>query len=191
MTASILAALLATAFALAMDAVAVSISSGMARGRATWREALAMAAVFGAFQAIMPALGYAGGALFRDAIEAYDHWVAFGLLAIVGGHMIVESRAAPEERTPGNPFAPRRLMVLGVATSIDALAVGLSLAVIDFPLAASVTVIGVTTFVLCVPAVLLGARLGTAFAHRAEFIGGAVLIAMGAKILIEHLSGAA
>ena len=191
MTVSILVALAATAFAVAMDAVAVSISSGMARGRASWREAFAMAAVFGAFQAIMPALGYAGGALFRDAIEAYDHWVAFTLLAIVGGHMIAESQSASEEREPGNPFAPRRLLLLGIATSIDALAVGLSLAIIEFPPAASIAVIGATTFVLCVPAVLLGARLGIAFAHRAEFAGGAILIALGAKILIEHLSGAA
>jgi putative Mn2+ efflux pump MntP len=192
LTLPILAALAATAFAVAMDAVAVSISSGMARGHASWREALSMAAVFGVFQAVMPALGYAGGALFRDAIEAYDHWVAFFLLAIVGWHMIAESRAPEqEEREPGNPFAPRRLLLLGVATSIDALAVGLTLAVIDFPPAASIAVIGATTFVLCVPAVLLGARLGTAFAHRAEFAGGAILIALGLKILIEHLSGAA
>ena len=180
------------AFAVAMDAVAVSISSGMARGRASWREALAMAATFGLFQALMPALGYAGGAYFHDAIEAYDHWVAFGLLALVGGHMIMESRGSEEEeREPGNPFAARRLLILGVATSVDALAVGLSLAIIDVPPAAAIAFIGLTTFVLCIPAVLLGVRLGARFAHRAEFAGGAILIAIGAKILIEHLSGAA
>lgn len=174
-----------------MDAVAVSISSGMARGRASWREALAMAGAFGFFQALMPALGYAGGAFFRDAIEAYDHWVAFGLLAVVGGHMIVESRGGEEKREPGNPFAARRLAILGVATSVDALAVGLSLAMIEVPPAAAIAVIGLTTFVLCVPSVLLGVRLGSRFAHRAEFAGGAILIAIGAKILVEHLGGAA
>ena len=180
------------AFAVAMDAVAVSISSGMARGRASWREALAMAGTFGFFQALMPALGYAGGAYFRGAIEAYDHWIAFGLLALVGGHMIMESRSGDEgEREPGNPFAARRLFILGVATSVDALAVGLSLAMIAVPPAAAIAVIGFTTFALCVPAVLLGVRLGARFAHRAEFAGGAILIAIGAKILIEHLSGAA
>ena len=179
------------AFAVAMDAVAVSISSGMARGRATWREALAMAGTFGFFQALMPALGYAGGAHFRGAIEAYDHWVAFGLLLVVGGHMILESRGGEEEREPGNPFTPRRLAILGVATSVDALAVGLSLAMIEMPPAAAIALIGLTTFVLCVPAVLLGARLGARFAHRAEFAGGAILIAIGTEILIEHLSGAA
>jgi putative Mn2+ efflux pump MntP len=180
------------AIAVAMDAVAVSISSGMARGRATWREALAMAATFGFFQALMPALGYAGGAYFHDAIEAYDHWIAFGLLALVGGHMIMESRGGGEgERERGNPFTVRRLAILGVATSVDALAVGLSLAIIEVPPAAAIAVIGLTTFVLCVPAVLMGVKLGTRFAHRAEFAGGAILIAIGAKILIEHLSGAA
>src|SRR6185503_9170961 len=109
-----------------MDAVAVSVSAGIARGsRATWGEALKMAAVFGFFQALMPALGYGAGALFRDAIEAYDHWVAFALLAAVGGHMIVESRDNDEARIPGDPFSPRRLLLLGLATSVDALAVGL------------------------------------------------------------------
>jgi len=175
-----------------MDAVAVSISSGMARGRVSWREALAMAGTFGVFQAVMPALGYAGGAFFREAIEAYDHWVAFGLLAVVGGHMIVESRSArDDERKDPNPFAARALLLLGIATSVDALAVGLSLAIIRVPPLAAVLVIGAVTFLLCVPAVRLGAKLGAAFAHRAEFAGGAILIAIGAKILIEHLSGAA
>jgi putative Mn2+ efflux pump MntP len=184
--------LLAVAIAVAMDAVAVSISSGMARGRASWREALAMSATFGFFQALMPALGFAGGAYFHDAIEAYDHWIAFALLALVGGHMILESRASEEgERRPGNPFSPRRLAILGVATSVDALAVGLTLSIMDMPPAVAIAVIGFTTFVLCVPSVLLGVRLGVRFAHRAEFAGGAILIAIGAKILIDHLSGAA
>ena len=188
----ILLTLLLTSFAVAMDAVAVSISSGMARGRASWREALAMAGTFGFFQALMPALGFAGGAYFHDTIEAYDHWIAFGLLSVVGGHMIVESRSdAQEERERGNPFAARRLVVLGFATSVDALAVGLSLAMIEVPPAAAIAVIGLTTFVLCVPAVLLGVRLGVRFAHRAEFAGGAILIAIATKILIEHLGGVA
>lgn len=180
------------ALAVAMDAVAVSISSGMARGRASWSEALAMAATFGFFQALMPALGYAGGAYFHGTIEAYDHWVAFALLVVVGGHMIMESRESEEpDREPGNPFTPRRLAILGVATSVDALAVGLSLAMIEVPPAGAIAVIGLTTFVLCVPAVLLGVRLGIRFAHRAEFAGGAILIGIGTRILIEHLSGAA
>jgi putative Mn2+ efflux pump MntP len=183
--------LLLTALAVAMDAVAVSVAAGIARGRATWGEALAMGATFGFFQALMPALGYAGGALFRDAIEAYDHWVVFGLLAIVGGHMILESFAKDEERIEGDPFAFRRLVLLGFATSVDALAVGLSLALIDVPLGLAVAVIGGVTLALCVPAVHLGARLGSRLAHRAELVGGLVLVAIGARILIDHLSGAA
>jgi putative Mn2+ efflux pump MntP len=181
-----------TAFAVAMDAVAVSISSGMTRGtRASWREAFAMAGVFGAFQALMPALGYLGGAYFKDAIEAWDHWVAFGLLAAVGGHMIWEATAGTvqeEAVARANPFQWRRLLVLGVATSLDAAAVGLTLALIDVPLLASVAIIGGVTFVLCVPAVRLGGRLGEAFAHRAELAGGIVLILIGCKILGDHLS---
>ena len=172
-----------------MDAVAVSITSGMARGRATWGESLRMGAVFGLFQAAMPAIGYALGAGFKDAIEAYDHWVAFALLAGVGLHMIKESFGdeAPEAGAP-DPFSARRLLLLGFATSIDALAVGLTLALIDVPFLLAVAVIGLTTFVLCVPAVHMGTRLGTRFAHRAEALGGIVLIALGARILYEHLA---
>ena len=179
-----------TALAVAMDAVAVSISAGIARGRATWTESLRMGAVFGLFQAAMPALGYAGGALFKEAIEAYDHWVAFALLVLVGGHMILESFGA-DERPPKAPFSLRSLLLLGFATSVDALAVGLTLSLLDVPLVAAVAVIGGITFALCVPAVHMGARLGTKLAHRAEFVGGVVLVAIGARILIEHLSGAA
>ena len=174
-----------------MDAVAVSITSGMARGRATWGESFRMGAAFGLFQAAMPAVGYAVGAGFKGAIEAYDHWVAFALLAGVGLHMIKESLDddAPKAGGP-NPFSARRLLVLGFATSIDALAVGLTLALIEVPFALAVAVIGITTFVLCVPAVHMGARLGSRFAHRAEALGGIVLIAIGAKILWEHLAQA-
>lgn len=186
--------LLFTALAVAMDAVAVSISSGMTRGsRVAWRDAFAMGAVFGAFQAVMPALGYLGGSVFKEAIEAWDHWIAFGLLAAVGGHMIWEALSGDEfrEGARGNPFAWRRLMVLGVATSLDAAAVGLTLALIDMPLLASVAIIGAVTFALCVPAVHFGSRLGERVAHRAELLGGVVLVLIGCKILAEHLSGAA
>jgi putative Mn2+ efflux pump MntP len=180
------------AFAVAMDAVAVSISSGMTRGsRASWRDALAMAGTFGAFQALMPALGYAGGTLFRDAIETWDHWLAFALLAAVGGHMIWEATVGEVEEHAverANPFLWRRLLVLGIATSLDAAAVGLTLALIDVPMLVSVAIIGAVTFVLCVPAVLVGGRLETSFARRAELAGGVVLILIGLKILAEHLT---
>ena len=171
-----------------MDAVAVSVSAGIARGsRATWSEAFRMATVFGLFQAVMPAIGFGAGALFKDAIEAYDHWVAFALLAFVGGHMIMES-FGDGEKLEGDPFGARRLLLLGFATSVDALAVGLTLSLIELPVALSVAVIGLVTFALCVPAVHMGTRLGTRLAHRAELIGGLVLIAIGANILYEHLT---
>jgi len=174
-----------------MDAVAVSVSAGMGRGnRATWGEAFRMSAVFGLYQAVMPAIGFGAGAIFKDAIEAYDHWVAFGLLALVGGHMIVESFGG-DEKLEGNPFGWKRLLLLGFATSIDALAVGLTLSIIELPVALSVVVIGLVTFALCLPAVHMGARLGTRLAHRAELAGGLVLVAIGANILYQHLSGAA
>jgi manganese efflux pump family protein len=174
-----------------MDAVAVCVSSGIARGRASWPEAFRMAGVFGLFQAVMPAIGFVGGALLGSLVEAYDHWIAFTLLAIVGGHMILESRRGPDEKPASNPFAWGPLLLLGVATSIDALAVGFTLSLIDIPPAIAIAVIGLTTFVLCLPAVRLGAKLGSRFTQRAEFAGGAVLIAIGVRILIEHLSGAA
>lgn len=181
---------MATALAVAMDAVAVSISSGMSRGgKATWRNALAMAGTFGVFQALMPALGFLGGAYFKEGIAAWDHWIAFVLLVAIGAKMIAESRGSADDdiKVRRNPFAFRALMALGLATSIDALAVGLTLSLIDMPALASIAVIGLTTFVLCVPAVRLGKKLGHAAANRAELFGGLVLVAIGVKILAEHL----
>lgn len=172
-----------------MDAVAVAISAGMSRRRPSWRDALAMAGTFGAFQAVMPAAGAALGLAFKDAIEAWDHWLAFAVLAAVGAHMIKEAFEHDPERPRAHPFAWRSLLVLGVATSLDAAAVGLTLPMIEVPLAGSVAIIGVVTFALCIPAVRLGSALGTRFAHRAELVGGVVLILVGAKILAEHLRG--
>lgn len=170
-----------------MDAVAVSISSGMTRRQPSWRDAITMGLAFGAFQAVMPAIGGALGVAFKDAIEAWDHWIAFAILAAVGGHMVKESLDDDPERPRADPFAFRSLLVLGLATSVDAAAVGLTLPLIGLPIVYSVTVIGVVTVLLCVPAVRLGSTLGSRFAHRAERVGGLVLIAIGAKILAEHL----
>ena len=172
-----------------MDAVAVAISAGMSRRKPSWRDVLAMAATFGAFQAVMPAAGAALGLAFKDAIEAWDHWVAFVVLAAVGVHMIKEASGDDAERPRAHPFAWRSLLVLGVATSLDAAAVGLTLPLIDVPIAGSVALIGTVTFALCIPAVRLGSALGTRLAHRAELAGGVVLIAIGVKIVVEHLAG--
>ena len=179
--------LLLTGFGLSMDAVAVSVSSGMNLPAPRRRNALKMALWFGAFQAIMPAAGFALGIAYRDWVAAVDHWVAFVLLALIGGKMIREAFAPAEaDEAPADRFSPRQLAMLAVATSIDALAVGISFSLLDTSLVEAVTVIGLTTFALCYPAALLGRRLGDVFSKRAELVGGLVLVGIGVKILVEH-----
>lgn len=175
-----------TAVGLAMDAVAVSISSGMSVKDLKLSQALKMALCFGVMQALMPLLGYLAGVQFRGHLEAYDHWVAFLLLVFLGIKLIKESADAGEERVH-SPFRNRKLLVLGLATSIDALAVGVSFSLLEIGLLETVTTIGVVTFALCLPAVWFGAKLGKAMAKRADVLGGVILIGIGTKILIEHL----
>ncbi len=178
---------LVTGAALSMDAVAVSISSSMTARRVRWPQAVKMAAFFGLFQAVMPALGYACGLAFRGWVEAVDHWIAFALLGLIGAKMIYESRREGDD-SQNDPFSTPRLLLLSVATSIDALAVGVSFSLLGIPLLVTVAVIGVVTFALCLPAVWMGKRLGKLMAKRAEMLGGVVLIIIGIKILVEHLS---
>ncbi len=179
-----------TGIGLSMDAVAVSISSGMAARPVRWAQALKMALFFGVFQAAMPVLGYLCGAAFHKYLSAVDHWIAFGLLGFIGGKMIFEAFGKDEEN-PGEcrNFETRPLLILSIATSIDALAVGLTFSLLDISLTLAVGIIGAVTFALCLPAVWLGDQLGSKIAHRAELFGGLVLIAIGTKILIEHLLG--
>ncbi len=189
MTLAALTTVLITAIGLSMDAVAVSIAAGLSATRVGWRQAALMAATFGFFQAVMPAIGWALGSLGRQWIAAWDHWIAFALLAAIGGKMVWDAlHPDADDDAPGSdPFALRRLLLLGVATSIDALAVGVGFSLVEIPLLATVTIIGVTTAALCLPAVLLGRRLGERFAHRAGLIGGLVLIAIGVKLLLDGL----
>ena len=175
-----------TAVGLAMDAVAVSISSGMSVREVRISQALKMAICFGIFQALMPLAGYLIGAQFRGQLEAYDHWVAFLLLGFLGVRMIKESADAGEEKVH-SPFRTNKLLVLGLATSIDALAVGVSFSLLEVSLIETVGTIGVVTFALCLPAVWFGARLGKSMAKRADVLGGIILIGIGSKILIEHI----
>ncbi len=181
---------LLTAVGLAMDAVAVSISSGMSVRTVKISQALKMALFFGLMQALMPLLGYLTGTQFRGQLEAYDHWVAFLLLTFLGIKMIRESKDAGEESVD-SPFANGKLLVLGLATSIDALAVGVSFSLLEIGLLETVATIGVVTFALCLPAVWFGAKLGKSMAQRvaqrADVLGGVILIGIGTKILIEHL----
>jgi manganese efflux pump family protein len=176
-----------TGLGLSMDSVAASISSSTAARKVGWPQALKAAFCFGLFQALMPAIGYACGVAFRGWFEAIDHWVAFALLGLIGAKMIYESRHGEDGKEEGDPFRTSRLLLLSVATSIDALAVGISFSLLGVSLLMSVAVIGLMTFFLCLPAVWLAKRLGTVMAKRAEVLGGLVLIAIGCKILIEHL----
>ena len=179
---------LATAVGLAMDAVAVAIASGLSAKTLRLRDAFKMATFFGVFQAVMPLGGYLLGAMFADVLGAYDHWIAFILLGSLGIKMIADSRNAGEANV-ASPFDTNKLLVLAVATSLDAFAVGISFSLLDVSLLETVIVIGMATFLLCLPAVWFGARLGKSMAKHAEVFGGIVLILIGSKILIEHLMG--
>ncbi len=172
---------------LAMDAVAVSLVSGLAKRRLATRDAPLMAAVFGFFQALMPLIGFGIGAVARDWVQAIDHWIAFALLALIGAKMAWEGWHFHPDVVRGDPFALRRVVLKGIATSLDALAVGFSLSVLGVPVLVSAGLIGLITFALCLPAVWLGSRLGERWAAGAEILGGLLLIAIGAKVLVDHL----
>ena len=171
------------------DAFAVSSARGVTIRRGAIGAALALAATFGFFQALMPLLGWLAGVRVAVYLDQVDHWLAFGLLAFLGGRMVREAFAhdADGERGIARPLAWRELLVLGIATSIDALAVGGSLALMPINIGLAVVVIGVTTFMLSFVGVHVGQRGGTRFGTVAEVVGGLVLIGIGAQILYEHL----
>jgi putative Mn2+ efflux pump MntP len=170
-----------------MDAFVVSIVSGSAYKQLHIKHALRMALFFGAFQAFMPLIGSLAGLTLKEYIEHCDHWIAFGLLAAVGGKMIYESfkiRPDGENRDPSNLLV---LLVLSVATSIDALAVGITLSLIASSILLAAAIIGLVTFVLSYFGVQIGKRFGHFFESKIEALGGIILVAVGTKILIEHL----
>jgi putative Mn2+ efflux pump MntP len=175
------------AVGLAMDAFAVSIVSGSAYKQLKVKHALRTAVFFGAFQAFMPLIGALAGLSLKEYIANYDHWMAFGLLSAVGGKMIYESfkiKPAKENFDPSNIFI---LLVLSVATSIDALVVGITLPLITSSIVVAVIIIGLVTFALSYLGVFIGKKFGHFFESKIEALGGLVLIALGLKILIEHL----
>jgi len=201
--------ILLTAIGLAMDAFAVSVSSGIAACRIRSREIIKMALLFGLFQAAMPVIGFFLATSFRGYIEKLDHWIAFLMLAGIGGRMLYESlkdilhsrkgdaadatcdiSKTPEEQEAADRaiFGMRRLLFLAVATSIDALAVGISFAVLDTDIWMSAATIGVVCVIFSALGGSLGRRLGTMFGKAAEILGGLILIGIGVRILIEHLS---
>jgi len=175
------------ALALAMDAFAVSIVSGTTYRQLEVKHAFRMALFFGGFQAFMPLVGSLAGLTIRDYIAEYDHWVAFGLLAAVGGKMIYGSFKITPPGKNSNPANVVVLLLLSIATSIDALAVGITLSFLQVSIAVAVTIIGLVTFALSYLGVYIGKKVGHFFEGQIEAIGGLVLIALGIKILMEHL----
>lgn len=175
------------ALALSMDAFAVSVCKGLAAGRCGPGDAARAGVWFGGFQALMPLAGYALGVRFAGLIERIDHWAAFFLLGLIGANMVREALTGAEDEETGRAdFTPRAMLPLAVATSIDALAVGVTFAFLKVDIGPAVLLIGMTTFFLSVVGVKVGAVFGDRFRSRAELAGGLVLIGMGLKILAEH-----
>lgn len=176
------------AVGLSMDAFAVSVCKGLAMKKATWKAELCCGAWFGGFQALMPLIGYFLGSLFIDAISAIDHWVAFILLAIIGINMLREALGSDEEETADADLSVKTMFVMAIATSIDALAVGISLAMAGVSnIFLAVLLIGATTFILSAIGVKVGNVFGSRYEKKAEIVGGIILILLGVKILLEHL----
>ena len=176
------------ALGVSMDAFAVSVCKGLAMKKVTLKAGLTCGLWFGGFQALMPLIGFFLGSLFAQAIEAIDHWVAFGLLAIIGGNMLKDAFSKEEEGEHCADLGVKTMFVMAVATSIDALAIGISLAMAgNVNIVAAVSFIGVTTCVLSALGVKIGNLVGSRFEKKAEAAGGLILIALGLKILLEHL----
>jgi putative Mn2+ efflux pump MntP len=178
--------ILLIAIGLAMDTFAVSMAHGMAVQNRRVATGLKMAGSFGAFQAFMPVLGWLAGLSFIELISSFDHWLAFGLLAFIGGRMIYAARTASKEEKETKLTTPI-LLLLSVATSIDALAVGLSFSLLRVSITTPVMVIGVVTILLAFAGFSFGNKIGKFFERKVQVIGGLVLIAIGIKILLEHL----
>lgn len=185
-------AILLLSLGLAMDATAVAAARGLAARDLRARHAALVALYFGGFQGLMPVLGWFVGRRLGPLVQAWDHWIAFVLLGGIGGKMLWEARGAPDDDAPrddGALFAHKVMVVLAVATSIDALSVGVMLPMLRAPLVTTVVTIGVVTAVLSAAGLYAGRRFGAALGKRLDVAGGLVLIGLGVKILVEHLRG--
>lgn len=180
--------ILLLAIGVSMDAFAVSIAKGLATPSVRPKHYLSVAMWFGGFQALMPLLGYFVGVKCIAVVESYDHWIAFALLAIIGGKMLYDTIAGDDDESIGASYNLKTMLLLAVATSIDALAVGVSLAVLKVDIWSAVAFIGATTALFSAFGLRLGNLFGSRYKSGAEITGGVVLIAIGIKILIEHLS---
>ena len=176
---------------LAMDAFAVSVCKGLGMRRLNKKQTLIIGLYFGGFQALMPLIGWLLGSQFQKYITSIDHWLAFILLGFIGGKMMIEAiREWNEEETVDVIDAPldhKNMLVLAVATSIDALAVGITFAFLDTPIIEAITIIGITTMIISIIGVVVGNFFGSRYKSKAEFIGGLILVLLGLKILLEHL----
>lgn len=174
------------AIGLAMDAFAVSIAKGITVDRNRRKTALIMASFFGGFQMLMPAIGWLVGLSFKDIIMGVDHWIAFGLLTLIGLKMIYDATKKAKEETEES-LKLHSLLILAVATSIDALMVGLSFAFLQSSVLEPILVIGIVTFSLSIVGFFFGCGLGRVFGNKVKIVGGLILIAIGLRILLEHL----
>lgn len=178
--------ILLLAVGLAMDAFAVSICKGLSMKKMNWNKAIIIALYFGVFQALMPVLGYFLGTTFERLVTKFDHWVAFILLIAIGGNMIKEAFDKEDEKK-NDKVDFKTMIVLALATSIDALAVGITFAFLDVNLILAVSIIGIITFIISILGVKMGNRFGNKYQNKAELAGGVILILLGTKILLEHL----
>ncbi|MBQ4051436.1 MAG: manganese efflux pump [Oscillospiraceae bacterium] len=178
------------AVGLSMDAFAVAVCKGLSLQKMSWKKACIVGLYFGGFQAAMPALGYLLGAQFQDQIKAFDHWIAFILLGLIGANMIKEALSKEDDCECGNgddSVSFKAMVPMAVATSIDALAVGVTFAFLSVKIVPAVSFIGVITFTLSMAGVKIGNVFGSKYKSKAELAGGTILVLMGLKILIEHL----
>ena len=181
--------LLLLSFGVSMDAFAVSVCKGLCMKKSALKTSIVCGAWFGGFQALMPLIGFFLATLFAKYIQAFDHWIAFGLLALIGANMLKEGFEKSEFAcdTQGNDLAFKTMLLMAIATSIDALAVGISLKMTgDVNVVTAVLLIGVITFFMSAVGVQIGSIFGNKFEKKAQFLGGAILILLGVKILLEH-----
>ena len=174
------------AVGLSMDAFAVAVCKGLAMPKCTFKKAAIVGLWFGGFQALMPAIGYVLGAQFQETIASIDHWIAFVLLALIGGNMIHEALDNDEEEADAS-LDVKTMFLLAVATSIDALAIGITFAFLKVNIIPAVCFIGIVTFIICFAGVKIGNVFGARYKNKAEIVGGIILILLGLKILLEHL----
>ena len=176
---------------LSMDAFAVAICQGLSMTKIKWGHALTVGLYFGGFQALMPFIGWMLGSQFADRIQQYDHWIAFILLVLIGGNMIREALSGDEEDAAQAETDLRldhkKLFLMAIATSIDALAIGVTFAFLESAILPAIGIIGCTTFCISVAGVAVGCWFGARYKKRAEITGGAILVLLGIKILLEHL----